>query len=117
VNSFAANIDPAATLRNGRVAEVTALISCNDGDDAHVILNLEQGEVTGGGQVSTRCEGRLLRIPMTIPAQGASGFEAGAATAHVEGIVRSAGSIIEDTRWTRQVTLAFEHQAASPALR
>jgi hypothetical protein len=106
VNSFAANVDPTATLRNDRIAEVTVLINCDAGSQAHIILSLEQGDVSGDGHAEARCEGRLLRVPMTIPARGPSGFRAGPATAHVEAIVRSDSSILEDTHWTRQVTLA-----------
>jgi len=106
VNSFLANVDPAAVLRNGRVAEVTALINCDTGSDAHIILSLEQGPASGQGQTNARCEGRLLRVTMTVPAQGPDGFQPGVATAHVEAVVRDQGSITEDTHWTRQVVLS-----------
>ncbi len=98
VNSFAANVDPAATLRNGRVAEVTALINCETGENAHIILTLEQGAVSGTGHANARCEDRLVRVPMTIAAQGRSGFEPGTATANVEAV---------GTHWTKQVTLSI----------
>jgi len=98
VNSFAANVDPAATLRNSRVAEVTALINCEPGENAHIILTLDQGPASGTGHADARCEGRLVEVPMTIAAQGPSGFEAGPATASVEAI---------GTRWTRQVVLSI----------
>ena len=110
VNSFAANVDAAATLRNERIAEVTALIKCQTGGEAHIILSLEQGTISGSGQAGARCEGRLLRVPMTIPAYGLSGFQAGGATAHVEAIVRSDGRIVEDTHWTREVVLSLSRR-------
>ena len=106
VNSFLANVDPAATLRNQRVAEVTALIDCDAGDQAHITLTLVQGAVSGAGQAEARCSGRLLRVPMTVPAQGPSGFQSGAATAKVEAIVRNGDTIVADTHWTKQVVLA-----------
>jgi hypothetical protein len=106
VNSFAANIDPAADLRNGRIAEVTALVDCEVDGRAHIILSLEQGAVSGSGQAEARCEDRLLRVPMTVPAHGPAGFQAGPATAHVEAIVRSDGRIVEDTHWIREVTIS-----------
>jgi alpha-tubulin suppressor-like RCC1 family protein len=109
VNSFAANVDPDAALRNSRVAEVTALIDCDAGDEAHIILALEQGSASGTAQTEARCQDRLVRVPMIVPAQGPTGFTAGAATAHVEAIVRSEGAILEDTHWTRQVTLSPAH--------
>jgi hypothetical protein len=98
VNSFAANVDPAAVLRNSRVAEVTALINCESGENAHIILTLAQGAASGTGHAGARCEDRLVRVPMTIAAQGPSGFEPGPATASVEAI---------GTRWTRQVVLSI----------
>jgi hypothetical protein len=98
VNSFAANVDGAATLRNGRVAEVTALINCEAGENAHISLTLEQGAASGTGHADARCEDRLVRVPMTVAAQGPSGFAPGAATAEVEAI---------GTHWTKQVILSI----------
>jgi len=106
VNSFLANIDPAGTLRNGRIAEVTALVNCEAGAQAHIILTLEQGTASGTGHAEAKCESRLIQVPMTVPAQGPSGFQAGTTTAHVEAIVRSEGAIFDDTHWTRQVVLS-----------
>jgi len=106
VNSFAANVDASATLRNDRIAEVTALINCEIGDQAHISLTLEQGGSSGMGHAEASCESRLIQVPMTVPAQGPFGFQPGTATAHVEAIVRSEGAILEDTHWTRQVVLS-----------
>lgn len=105
VNSFAANVDPDATLRNGRVALVTALVDCDPGAEAFVLFSLQQGGVTGYGQSSARCTSGLLRVPVTIAARGFEGFEPGPATAQVEAIVRSEDRLLEDTHWTRQVAL------------
>ena len=109
VNSFAANVDPAATLRNGRIAEVTALINCDAGDQAHIVLTLDQGASSGTGHADAACDGRLLQVPMNVPAQGPSGFQAGTATAHVEAIVRREGAILDDTHWTRQVVISVSN--------
>src|SRR5690242_1375357 len=57
VNSFLANVDPAATLHNNRVAEVTALIDCETGDEAHLILNLAQDAAKGTGDAEAHCDG------------------------------------------------------------
>jgi alpha-tubulin suppressor-like RCC1 family protein len=108
VNSFAANVDAAVAMRNTRIAEVTALIDCDQGDEAHIILNLEQGAASGTGRAEARCEGRLVRVPMTVPAQGPNAFQPGAATAHVEAIVRNDGTVVEDTHWTRQVVISIQ---------
>ena len=106
VNSFLANVDPAATLRNDRIAEVTALINCETGDQAHITLTLEQSDSSGTGHAEAHCDGRLLRVPMTIPAQGPFGFQPGPATAHVEAIVRNNGTTLDDTHWTKGVVLS-----------
>jgi hypothetical protein len=110
VNSFLANVDPAAALRNGRIAEVTALINCESGGSARITLMLLQGAVSGTGHAEAQCTGELQRIPLDVPAQGPSGFQAGAATAQVEAVVTQDngpdGRFVEDTHWTRQVVLA-----------
>ena len=105
MNSFIANVDPAGTLRNRRIAEVTVLIDCADGD-AHIRFTLVQASVTGTGRAEARCTGGLLRVPMRIAATGPSGWEAGAATAEVEAIIRTDGRITDDTHWTREVTIS-----------
>jgi alpha-tubulin suppressor-like RCC1 family protein len=106
VNSFLANVDPAAVLRNRRIAEVTALLNCEEDGRAQIILTLEQGGASGTGHAEAACEGRLIRVSMNVPAQGPSAFEAGPATAHVEAIVRNEGAIVEDTHWTKAVVLS-----------
>jgi alpha-tubulin suppressor-like RCC1 family protein len=106
VNSFLANVDPAATLRNGHVAEVTALINCDPGGEARITLLLEQGAISSTGHAEAHCEERLVAVPVTIETQGHNVFQAGLATAQVEAIVSSEGHIVDDTHWTRQVSLA-----------
>lgn len=107
VNSFLANVDPAAELRTSRKPEVTALIDCAAGAEAQIALTLQQGPVTGTGRVEAECTGRLLRVPMIIEAHGPLEFQAGTATAQVEAIVRDERDhLTDDTHWTRQVTLA-----------
>jgi len=107
VNSFVANVDPVATLPTGRKPEVTALIDCAAGAETHIALTLQQGAVTGSGQAEAECTGSLLRVPMIIEAHGPAGFQAGAATAQVEAVIRNEQDhFTDDTHWTRQVTLA-----------
>jgi alpha-tubulin suppressor-like RCC1 family protein len=108
VNSFTANVDPAASLRtNSRIAVVTVLINCPAGN-AHITLTLQQGSSTGTGQGVSSCEGGLVRVPITVPAQGPVGFQSGAAIAKVEALVKDDGSIIEDQHWTRAVVLSIQ---------
>lgn len=106
VNSFAANVDPDATLRNGHVALVTALVDCDPGAEVSVQFSLQQGGLTGYGQSAARCISGLLRVPVTISGRGSEGFEPGPATAQVEAIVRSEDRLLEDTHWTRLVLLS-----------
>jgi hypothetical protein len=107
VSSFAANVDPAGTLRRERTVEVTALINCDEGDHAIVTLTLQLGAATGRGRAEARCDGTLLPVPMIIHAQGPNGFQPGEATASLEATVRGAGGVIEETQWTRQVVLSL----------
>jgi hypothetical protein len=88
------------------VVEVTALIDCDAGEEARINLKLDQGAVSGTGQIEAHCQGLLVRVPVTIETQGRNGFQAGEATAQVEAIVSNDGRIIADTHWTRQVLLA-----------
>lgn len=106
VNSFVANVSPAATLRNSRIADVTALIDCSAGAHAHITLTLEQASVTGTGNAEAQCTGNLLQVPLVVAAQGSQGWQTGGATAQVEAIIRIDGDISDDTHWTRQVTLS-----------
>jgi hypothetical protein len=106
VNSFTANVDPAAVLdTKGRIATVTALINCPFGGEAHISLTLEQSGTTGTGMAVESCAGGLVRVPMTIAAQGRETFQTGPATANVEALVKDRGTVTEDQHWSRAVTL------------
>ena len=108
VNSFTANVDPAAALEsNSRIAKVTALVNCLEGE-AHIFLTLEQGQTSGSGAGVAACEGGLVRVPLTVPAHGSTGWQPGPATAKVEAIVKDQGEIVEDQHWTRTVVLSFQ---------
>ena len=107
VNSFTANVVPAATVSsNGRLADVTLLLNCPAGDDAQITLSLAQGQVDGEAHGAAQCAGAMVRVPITVPAQGPQGFQAGAATAQVEAVIRENGQIVQDQHWTRAVTLS-----------
>jgi alpha-tubulin suppressor-like RCC1 family protein len=109
VNSFTANVDPAVTIRsNGRIADVTVLLNCPVGGQAFIQLTLDQGQVEGDGNAAEACAGGMVRVAVTVPAHGPGGFQAGAATAHVEATVRENGHITQDQHWTRAVTLSVE---------
>ena len=106
VNSFTANVDPSVSLRsNARIAIVTALLNCPVGGHAQIYLTLRQGPITGDGAAAVRCEGGLIEVPLTVPAHGPTGYQAGPATALVEVIVKDQGAIEEDQHWTRDVTI------------
>lgn len=109
VPSFTANIDTAGDLRsNGRIAAVTALVNCEAGAQAQIFVTLTQGAVVGSGVASERCTGGMARVPVVVPAAGPNGFVADQVTASLESIVREKGSVIDQQRWTRQVTLAVQ---------
>ncbi len=106
VNSFTANVQPDATLKSsGRIVEVTALVNCPEGGEAHISLTLQQGQTTGSGGLVSACISGQAEIPMAIPAQGSSEFEIGSATANVEAVVKDRGTVTEDQHWTRTVTI------------
>ncbi len=106
VNSFTANVSPAAALAiGGRFANVTALINCPADGMAHVSLTLSQGAVSGYGTALVDCAGGLIRAPISIAAHGAQVFQPGSATADVESLVRERGVITEDQHWSRTVIL------------
>jgi hypothetical protein len=108
VNSFVANVEPAAALHNSQVALVTALLDCPQDGQARIILTLTQGSVSGTGHAEAECAGYLLSVPITVPSQGPGGWTPGATTAQVEAIIGNGpdGST-DDTHWTRQVVLSF----------
>jgi alpha-tubulin suppressor-like RCC1 family protein len=108
-NSFTANVKPGVSLKSqGRIAVVTALMNCPEGGEAHIYLTLEQAQTTGSGQIVTACTGGQVEVPLTIPSKGRSGFQAGAATATVEAVVREEGTVTEDQHWTRGVTISIQ---------
>ena len=108
VNSFTANVEPEATVRSsGRTVEVTALVNCPEGAEAHLSLSLRQGETTGNGMAVTVCTGGQAEVPMVIAARGSQGFAIGSATAFVEAVVEDRGNVTEDQHWSRSVTISL----------
>ncbi len=103
VNSFLANVDSAATLTNGHVAEVTALINCDAGLKAVITLTLTQDAASASGHAEARCQGQLVQVPVNIG--GGNVFHPGAATAQVEAEVRDDDRIVDDTHWARSIQL------------
>ena len=71
VPSFIANIDPAAEVhRNGRRAELTALVNCPEGAHFRVEMHLAQDGAEGDGHVEGKCDGGLARVPVKVSARG-----------------------------------------------
>jgi hypothetical protein len=106
VNSFTANVDPSGTLeKNSRIATVTALINCEAGGEAHLTLNLTQGDISGTGRSVVKCADLFLHEPMTVPAGGPQGFQPGPAVATVEALVMDDGGIVQDQHWPKSVVL------------
>jgi len=108
VPSFRFNVDPAATLgRQGRIATVTALVNCPEGQHVQVRLSLSQGGVSGEGVAAGACTGGLARFEVTLPSRGRAGFAPGPAQAEAEAVVRDAGQVVDTQRWARAVELVF----------
>jgi len=107
VPSFTANVAVPVSLRsNSRIAEVTALVNCDPGGHAVVHVQLRQGSLTGAGSAAVNCGYGLIQVPVTVAAHGRDGFQAGAATANLELIVRNKGETVEHQFWTREVVLS-----------
>jgi hypothetical protein len=109
VPSFTFNIDPSVTLAaQARVAKVTVLANCPEGEQVEVRVSLVQGNVSGAGITVGACTGGLSRYEVTVPAHGRNGFQAGTAQVSADALVRSRGQIFDSPEWNREVTLAFE---------
>ena len=106
VGSFLANIDPAAELhRNGRRAELTALVNCPEGARFRVRVTLQQDGAEGHGHEEGKCEGGVARVPVKVSAQGRPTFDEGQADARAVIDVRLKGQIIDHQEWGRVVNL------------
>ena len=106
VPSFLANIDPEADLsRNGRRAEVTALVNCPEGAHFRVRVRLRQDGAKGDGHAEGKCEGGLDRVAVHISADGRARFDEGAAEANAVIDVRRKGDLIDHQEWGRVVDL------------
>lgn len=106
-NSFTANVAPAGELRTkGRIAEVTILLNCTQGEHANVYLTLEQNQTFGQASAAVTCTGNFEEIPVMVAGHGPQGFLPGPATAKIEAIVRENNTITEAQKWTRIVQLA-----------
>lgn len=106
VPSFTLNIDPQVALEdNDRVATVTILATCDDGQQLHVEVALTQGSVSGRGHGIGECTGGLARYPVTVPAQGRPPFQLGLAEVAAEASIRERGLIVDTQAWTRAVEI------------
>jgi alpha-tubulin suppressor-like RCC1 family protein len=106
VPSFRFNIGPAVELGgHGRVATVTALVNCEEGDQVQVRVSLTQGSTVGHGDGIGACTGGLEGYEVTVPAQGRAFFTTGPAHAEADAIVRSRGAVVDEQEWTRNVQI------------
>jgi alpha-tubulin suppressor-like RCC1 family protein len=106
VASFLANIDPAAELnRNGRKAELTALVNCPEGARFSVRLDVQQDHAKGHGHEDGKCAGGVVRVPVKVSAQGRARFDEGPADARAVIDVRLKGEVIDHQEWHRVVNL------------
>jgi hypothetical protein len=106
VPSFRFNIDPVVDLGgHGRVATVTALVNCAEGDQVQVRVSLTQGSTVGYGVGIGACTGGLEGYEVTVPAHGRASFTTGPAHAEADAIVRSDGAVVDEQAWTRNVQI------------
>jgi alpha-tubulin suppressor-like RCC1 family protein len=107
VPSFTFNVAAGVSVRqNERVAVVTALANCPEGDMVHIDVQLSQNGTIGQGQTEGRCTGGLTGYPVIVPAQGRVGWQAGEATALADAVVRDRGRVVQTQEWTRVVELS-----------
>ena len=106
VPSFLANIASAGEVsRNGRRAEVTALVNCPEGAHFRVRLRVEQDAAAGEGHAAGKCGGGLARVAVQVSAQGRARFDEGAADASAVIDVRLKGDVVDQQEWGRVVNL------------
>ena len=107
VGSFAANIARIAQLRSrGRIADVTVLINCPDGERFTGTITVTQGLVTASHPLSGACTGGLSEYPLSVPPRGPDRFAPGEALADIEIVVHSRGEVTDEQQWTRRILLA-----------
>lgn len=105
VPSFGMNIDPSATLVNGRHVKVTVLALCEEDAQLAVSVTLTQNHSFGHGYAVERCTGAMERYALPIRAYGSESFDVGPAHAELEGVVYKNGRVIDVQQWTRNITL------------
>jgi alpha-tubulin suppressor-like RCC1 family protein len=109
VPSFTLNIDPTVEARtNLRVATVTILGACEEGQQLHVEVTLTQGAVTGHGNGVGECTGGLTRYEVTVPAHGRDGWTEGSGTVSADAIILEQGLVVQSPTWTRVVQIVQE---------
>src|SRR5262249_4883222 len=109
VPSFLLNIDPLVSLhRNERLASVTILAICEDGDALRADVTLTQDGVTGDGHAVGRCTGMLERYPVTVHAKGPSRYLEGPARVEAAAVMRDHAVDVDAAEWTRAVSVVPE---------
>ena len=107
VPSFTFNVAPRADLQQrGRRVTVTALVTCEVGQQVTLRLHLVQGAASGVGSLVERCqEGGLEAFPVRVMARGGTGFAEGTADAEAHVVVRGGGRVVDVQDWTRTIRL------------
>lgn len=106
VGSFSANIARNATLAaRNRIAEVTALVNCPEGERFTGNITVTQGAASASRPFSGACTGGLNEYPLALPAQGRDAFVAGDAVAELKIVVKDDGVVADDQHWTRRIVL------------
>jgi len=106
VNSFIANIAKQGQLTgHDRVADVTVLVNCPDGERFTGTITLTQSLASARHPLNGACTGGLSEYPVTVAAQGRDPFVAGDAFAELDIVVNDGGFTTDQQHWTRTIVL------------
>ena len=106
VGSFSANVAKNAELAaNNRVAKVTALVNCPEGEHFTGDVTVMQGAVSARRPFNGKCVGGLSEYPLVLPIQGRDSFTIGEAVAELEILVANMASSATKQQWTRRIVL------------
>jgi len=95
--------------------EVVVFVQCDEGQRAHVDVELTQDGVSGKAGKTFECTDRLESIPLRIKAKGHYGFEPGPVHADLVAEIRDLGAVVEVLEWSRTVNIVAESEEAEDA--
>ena len=110
VPSFTLNIDPRVTLQTrGRLATVTILANCPEGQWLQATVKLTQGSATAHGFDISPCEAGLEHYPLTVVDFGRDRLHTGPAEVEADAVIWNRFTVADRQEWTRKVDIVDEH--------